>query len=203
MPKVSMPLFSFGATGSISKLLTFRNSPRGYICRKYAVPTGEASAVQEEVREFTGERMMHWALLSVEEQASWLLLALERNVEPINAYLQENWKRKIRGLGTTDCWPVIELPLYPAMIVSGGDPFPEPDCTGTYEYEGEIGEDHYYKRMPEDDYFLFYDWTQFIWIISLSNEMGSGANDWWGINGKDGDYVPDPGYTGYLVVSES
>jgi len=166
MPKVTCPLFSVGATGSIGKILTYRNSPRGFICRKWSQPTGLPTADQLEVREFTGERMSHWPLISTEDKASWLLLALERNVEPINVYLEENWKRKLRGLGTTDVWPAVEEEEQGEITITNGTPGPLPDCTGEYIEDGMFEGEMSYKRSPDGDYYLFWDSVYLLFVIA-------------------------------------
>jgi hypothetical protein len=201
MPKVTCPLFSVGATGSIAKLLTYRNSPRGYICRKWSQPTGLPSAEQEEVREFTGERMSHWPLISTEDQASWLMLALEKNVEPINAYLIENWRRKRSGLGTTDVWPAVEGPLFPGMIVTAGGEAPIPDCTGKYAYVGEYNGYHYYKREAFDDFFICISGDISTWFIALILGNPDWENCWWNEEGPIGEYQEYLSYTGIPIVA--
>jgi hypothetical protein len=200
MPKVTCPLFSVGATGSVAKLLTYRKSPRGYICRKWSQPTGLPSADQLEVREFTGERMSHWPLISTEDQTSWLLLALERNVEPINVYLEENWKRKLRGLGTTDVWPAVEGEGPGDITISAGEPGPSPDCTGEYLEDGIFDEEMSYKRSPDGDYYLFWDAVYLLWIIGEEKleELETGAI--WILENKEGEYGPYGDCVGIAVV---
>lgn len=108
MANVRGPLFSLSAAGSIGKTISYKKGVRGYVARKWAKPSGDASAAQVVVRNFTGERMSHWPDISSENQLTWLGLAQVENTSPINAYLKVNWERYIAGLSTTDVWPAEE-----------------------------------------------------------------------------------------------
>jgi hypothetical protein len=164
MANVTGPLFSLKATGSVAKTLCYKKGVRCYVCRKYAKPSGEPSAAQIEVCEYTGERMNHWPLISPADQASWLLLALEQNIEPINAYLKFNWQRHLNGLESTDVYPPTEAPPIPDFIAITGSPPPIPDLTGDYFEEGTNDGHPAYKRTSPSIAWLWNNSDQ--WFIS-------------------------------------
>lgn len=203
MPRVTNPLFSVSAVGTVAEILTYRNSPRGAICRKWAKPTGSPSAKQIEVREFTGERMNHWPLISTEDQASWFLLALERNIEPINAYLQVNWERHLQGKASTDFYPPVDVPLVASVTVTAGDPTPNPDWTGEYYEEGMWSEYPYYKRTSPSVVYLFYDGGGIdIWLFDSELSTGPGEDSFYGGETISGEYAAISDFSGILIASE-
>jgi hypothetical protein len=108
MANVYGPLMSVAATGSIAQTLCFKRGVRGTVCRRYAVPGGQATVEQESVRLFTGNLMKDWVINPQMNKDTWNELAASRNLEPINVYCQENWKRHLQGLDPTRVWPVVE-----------------------------------------------------------------------------------------------
>jgi hypothetical protein len=164
MPIVTSPLFSISCEGSIGKLITYKKGMRGTVCRKYAKPTGLPTALQTDVRTFTGERMKHWPSISPADQSSWFLLALDQNVEPINAYLKFNWERRLQGLATTDVYPPLPPGLVADIIVTAGIVPPVPDLTGNYFKTGTYdGYDLYTRGDPPNSWLWnFAGW----WVIS-------------------------------------
>ena len=199
MPRVTSPLFSVSAQGSIGKCITYRNSPRGAICRKWAQPTGLPSANQIAVRDFTGERMNHWPLISTEDQASWFLLALERNIEPINAYLQVNWERHLQAKSLTDFYPPVDVPPVYSLTVTGYAPDPFPDFSGEYYEAGVFNDQPYYTRSELPEAFIFF--YEEIWYMSYLLENGQNEYCWVGPATINGDYVGQTPYTGSHIVS--
>ena len=55
--------------------------------------------------------MKHWTTLTKNNQASWFLLALKDNIEPINAYVKYNFNRFAHNLPITDVYPPIDIPV--------------------------------------------------------------------------------------------
>jgi hypothetical protein len=105
MALVTGPLHSESARGQFAKTTIYQMRGGKCIAKRYAAPVEPNSSAQQAVKLFTGDTMKRWPALTDEQRATWLPLALQRNVEPINVYLDENWKRRDRGLPVTDTWP--------------------------------------------------------------------------------------------------
>jgi hypothetical protein len=108
MPKVTGPLFSNSASGSISKLLTYRKTNGTNICRKWAKPTGTVSELQSAVRAITKSIMQTWPTLSDNEKDSWDALTDNGNISGINAFQQYNFSRVIAGKSIARTYPPSE-----------------------------------------------------------------------------------------------
>lgn len=200
MANVIGPLFSLQATGTIAKTLCYKKGMKGTVCRKYAKPTGLPSPNQIAVREFTGELMNHWPLISPKYQASWLLLALDDNIEPINAYLKFNWQRHLQGLESTDVYPPSEEPLFPDIEVGGIGDNPNPDCRGTYVYFGENDGQHVYRRSPQNDFYLSYDAVDGVWEVALFIGFSDTDDLYYNFEGPYGHYEFAGSYTGSFFI---
>ena len=107
MPKVTAPLFSLDASGSVANLLTYRDGPRGPVVVQKSRPTGPASVSQLAIRATTKALMQRWPTLDANAQASWSALATTKNVSNVNAYLIENYARIRAGQSTLDYYPTV------------------------------------------------------------------------------------------------
>lgn len=93
MPKVTSPLFSIAASGSIDNSLTFRKSRRGYDCVKYSQPSGPPSAAQTLHRQRFRRLANAWKTLTPTQQATWLPPAEHHNTTRYAVFIAENWAR--------------------------------------------------------------------------------------------------------------
>lgn len=75
MAKVSGPLFSFGASGSIAKVLTFNQSDRRAVARKTPAASTSASEMQLIMRAQFAEAAKAWRALDPADRAQWIALA--------------------------------------------------------------------------------------------------------------------------------
>jgi hypothetical protein len=98
MPKVTAPLFSLEASGTIADLLTFRESRRGPVVVKKSQPTGEPSISQLAIRATTKALMQIWPLLSPDQVERWDAAPGDPHLAANNKYLIENWQREKDGL---------------------------------------------------------------------------------------------------------
>jgi hypothetical protein len=101
---------------------------------------------------------------------------------------------------------VAALPSPPPPVpehveVTAGDPAPDPDCTGTYEYYADIGEQHAYRRTTEPFFYIWYEFMSLIWELSVT-EGGLGETWWNGGSEIQGSYTPEGNATGVPIVSE-
>jgi len=111
-------------------------------------------------------------------------------------------KRKPYGAAAL---PTPEPPPPPVpehVIVTAGDPAPNPDCTGQYNLAGEHGGKNYYQRTTEPIYYVAWDDYIGIWFIANNLDPYSSANNWYLELGPAGQYEANPSYTGYAIVSE-
>lgn len=77
MPKLTGPLFSIDARGTLAKLLNFHRRPGGpavafhhqpgSVVQSHALPT----TYQAQLREYYAEAVEHWQLLSEAEKQQW------------------------------------------------------------------------------------------------------------------------------------
>lgn len=196
MANVLGPIFSLQATGSIAKTLTYKKGVRGYVCRKYSKPSGPPSESQLAIRLQTGNLMKNWKTLSIEDQSSWVLLAMEKNLEPINAYMMINYERIDQGLTTTDVYPPVDTPVFPeALIIQEIDDDFDPDASGEYLPDGTWNDLPCYLGI-DSQLVLFFNGT--LWVIANQYYDGDDISRFTNVDGPTGIYVPENGYIGRL-----
>ena len=96
----------------------------------------------------------------------------------------------------------IHTPPVEHVLVTAGDPAPDPDCTGTYNYAGTHNDEHYYQLIADLTWFIWYDTDNICWVIS--DELGTyGTNGWWRDPPLPGSYTNPTGTnTGIPIASE-
>jgi hypothetical protein len=75
MAKIQAPLFSFGASGTIGKILTFNQSTQKPVARKKPAPSKSAPPLQAIIRLRFKQAAESWRALSPTERAKWRTLA--------------------------------------------------------------------------------------------------------------------------------
>lgn len=71
MPTVTGPLLSVSASGSIGKLITYRDTPRGPVALSYSKPTGNATRPQLGIRSMVAWLPQAIATLTPTQLATW------------------------------------------------------------------------------------------------------------------------------------
>lgn len=159
MATVTGPLHSQSASGQLGKALIYQPSRGQHVVRAYGQPdwtAHPATADQLAVQAFTKLIMEHWLEITEPNRASWTTLAEEKRISRINAYCIENWRRHRGDEPLLDGWPDVYSTLT-ALIVSAGDPAPDPDCTGDYQRIADNDGLLAFKRIAGDPYYLYFD----------------------------------------------
>ena len=94
MVKVTGPLFSMGASGSIGGSITFsRWKGRPYV-RQLVIPSNPRSGGQVTNRAMMTFQTQAWAALTAGNKASWSDLADQNTISTFNAYVKRNMLRQ-------------------------------------------------------------------------------------------------------------
>jgi hypothetical protein len=95
MAKVTGPLMSLTASGTVGKTLTFSNwNGRAYV-RNHVIPNNPKSALQVGVRAMFGFLAAAWAAISANDKASYDEAANAQQISAFNEFMQNNmnlWK---------------------------------------------------------------------------------------------------------------
>jgi hypothetical protein len=95
------------------------------------------------------------------------------------------------------------LPPYPEQIVvTAGDPAPDPDCTGIYAHFAEYQEHHAYRRKTLPYFYLFCEFGLGQWEIGDGFGEESSTIYWYNTEGPAGPYEPCIPPTGIPIASE-
>lgn len=105
-------------------------------------------------------------------------------------------RKKRTPWGQTILTPAVEH-----VLVTAGDPAPDPDCTGTYNYFADHDEEHAYRKTTEPTYYLFYDGEELVWTISPTF-VNLADDRWVNMGGQQGEYIDYTGAaTGNAIAS--
>ena len=87
------------------------------------------------------------------------------------------------------------------ILVTAGDPPPDPDCTGTYEFFQMCNGIKAYRRLPEFDFFLWGEYFHLVW--NITDVLGDFEFFYWSHEyGMIGTYLPaSEESTGEAVIS--
>ena len=105
MAKVTGPLFSFGASGTVGKKLTYRATKRGAVVQTRPIPSKPANSNQIRERSRFSEAMATWKTLDAPTRAKWVTVGLRSAIPAYKAYTRQY----IIQQSTPD-----KLPLIPA-----------------------------------------------------------------------------------------
>lgn len=123
MARVTAPLFSFDASGSIAKSIVFsRWKGRSYV-RRHAIPSNPRSQLQTSVRAMMSFLARQWEDLGGTPQGTWLEPSSNGNISPFNAFIRENQLRWSEMKSPTDSYPAAEAsaaPGKPTVSPTGG-----------------------------------------------------------------------------------
>ena len=100
MAKVTGPLHSLTASGSIGGTLTMLRQFSTNIAKKKGRPGGTASAAQLARRAFYRQAAADWMALTVPQKAAWKPAGDARQVTAFNAYMSSRLAEYSPGTGT-------------------------------------------------------------------------------------------------------
>jgi hypothetical protein len=89
MAKVKNPLFSFGASGTVAKVLTINQSDGSPIARRKPSGYAAASVPQQYMRDSFRDAAASWRGLSPVDKADWRALAAPRSTTAFAKYCLE------------------------------------------------------------------------------------------------------------------
>lgn len=147
MPKVTGPLFSLSAAGTLGKTLIYQNSPRGPIVKNYAAPTNPNSTAQQTQRTAFADASRLFEELTTYERASWMPDDATPNATDKTHFFQANLPRLAADIGLVRYHhrPAIasrhDTPAFTSLTLPGT----QQPVTGVLELNGDlfslIGED--------------------------------------------------------------
>lgn len=110
MVKLTAPLHSQAASGSLAEALTFSSWKGRAYAKQKGLPADPKSGGQVSFRTMFKFLTTQWDLLSTANQATWDQLAIPQHIAPYNAYVQHNLDR----------WYNFNAPskVYPATAVA-------------------------------------------------------------------------------------
>lgn len=123
MVKVTGPLNSEGASGSIGKALTISSYKGKAYIRRHVTPKNPNSPAQLAMRAMLSFLASQWATLTPADQATWTTLAEQTGIEPFNAYVAHNQARWHRLKTPTKTYPDTPSPPTPnaPVVTAAGD----------------------------------------------------------------------------------
>jgi len=93
MVKLTGPLQSLAATGSIANLLTFQKTRQGTMVKMKTTPHDAKSDLQIGIRAMVAALISDWHLITTARQATWQTLADENHLTLYQAFLSYNMSR--------------------------------------------------------------------------------------------------------------
>ena len=123
MVKISGPLFSVGAHGSIAKELTYSKRRSGQQARKYNKPTGAPSAKQQSHRRLNEFATIQWQCMSDATKATWEVKAKASGlrIAGYHYFLREALKDPYENMDLVGFWPMNEIVSNKIQDLSGNN----------------------------------------------------------------------------------
>lgn len=108
MARVTGPLMSIDASGTLGKTLTFAKwKGRNYV-RERVIPANPKSALQTGVRSMMSFLSQMWQGIAALDKATWDTLAETKAISAFNAYVSENLTRWQNFFSPTEAFPAAE-----------------------------------------------------------------------------------------------
>jgi hypothetical protein len=96
----------------------------------------------------------------------------------------------------------VHTPFPEQVLVTAGDPAPDPDCTGTYLYYRDQETFHAYRRTPGLDFFIFWDPGANAWVLSVDPDAQTMVT-WKGQPGPAGEYYASGLNTSGIAIASA
>lgn len=90
MAKVTGPLMSFSASGSLAGAMVFSNSKGRPYVRQLVIPSNPNTNAQQGVRASMKSMNILWAVMTIAAKATWAAAAAVKNVSTWNAFVARN-----------------------------------------------------------------------------------------------------------------
>jgi hypothetical protein len=118
MVKLTGPLQSLEAAGSIANLLTFQKTLQGTMVKLKSTPPAAKSDLQIGLRAMTKGLVNYWHLITDARQATWQTLADEGHLTRYQAFLGYNMSRWRQCLTPSQTYPATNLGGLSQQIVT-------------------------------------------------------------------------------------
>lgn len=164
MAKVTGPLHSEDARGTLAGMLTFRSGNGPRTCRKTGRSTKPLTEAQQLHHTAFSMLAAAWSAADPADRLTWSPLAVPANVTAYAAYIQFNFARIAAGLSTVTAYPPVDTPVM-VLHVAPGSPAANPDCSGDYCVIGQSGGQPIYSRYPDYDYIILTFEDDLFWYI--------------------------------------
>lgn len=116
MARVTGPLMSMDASGTIGGSITFAKwKGRNYV-RRRVVPHNPQSEAQTATRAMMRFLTQAWALISGGDQATWDDQAASEKISPFNRYIQVNMREFTQFLFPSTTYPIDRISTPPAAL---------------------------------------------------------------------------------------
>jgi hypothetical protein len=119
MVKLSGPLNSLAASGTINKSLTFQQQQGRQIARLARKPRNPKTGKQRARRAMLLFLAQQWPLLTAEQQDTWQQPAAHQEISRYNAYLGYNLRRWTNHRPPSKTWPASETGSFPVTSAHG------------------------------------------------------------------------------------
>lgn len=117
MVKVYGPLFSFDASGSIAKAITYSKWKGRNLVRQRVTPNNPKSALQISVRQMLKFLSQMWQGIGSTPQGTWEDLADAAQISPFNAYVGRNGSRWREFQAPSQSYPAAETGTQPVATL--------------------------------------------------------------------------------------
>lgn len=107
MAKVTAPLFSATASGTVGRKLTYRNTQQGAVVQRPAIPSKPATFAQGAERTRFTAAMAAWAALGSTPRGEWQAAAAHWSMRADMLFTREYLLQQVTGSA---------LPLIPSII---------------------------------------------------------------------------------------
>lgn len=199
MPRLTGPLMSLDASGTIGKAINYRRTKHGTVGRVHSQPSGDPSAKQLTIRAQNKQVAQEWANVSNEDRLTWKPLSDEKRYSLFNAFFVFNFARVHEGKTITHTYPPGPDFPQPDFIAVAGDPLPTPDYTGDYFEEGTHDGHPLYVRHGTVTTYLFHLINH--WLICDTLDLSSGNDFNHEIEEIEGSYGGGDNADGEIIVS--
>lgn len=122
MARLTGPLMSLDASGTIAKTVTYSKWKGRNYARERIIPANPKSAKQTGIRALFAFVAAFWDSLSAPNKATWATIADSLQITNFNAYVRENLNRWMNWQAPTEAYPAAEAstPLTVTTLTTTG-----------------------------------------------------------------------------------
>jgi hypothetical protein len=159
MARITGPLHSLTASGSLAKTINFRTRANRTIAARHSKPGGPPSTAQLAHRQLFANLAAawkfateSWIITTGTVEQSWATLAEKESITPYNAYLKFNFSQIAEGNP-----PCLTYPPHSSAIVTWLDQPEINDPTGEYVYVGQKDSHDLYISSTQTFTYIYWD----------------------------------------------